>query len=376
MTTALVRPYEKVAPYPWDTMPKVPREAVTVLPAVRRALRRVFDAEAWALSLGEMVRAPMRVGARAIELHRGPELPSLHGAAFVLATSDGRWRIGVELERALVGALLGRLLRREVGLLDPSRPIEADLVGAVAALVATAARRSHEIALVPAGMGQLRVDPGERVAVVHQTLLMDSEAFAASVTLPLPVPTSLADSFDAGATLPGLCHLPLELPLVVAASIADRSELAAIAVGDVWFPGEGWMLGCEGEALVGRAWLMAPASERGIAVALREDGSLLVEGTATSSWEEVAMHENEGEAKTAAEAVLDAPVVVRVDMGAVTLSAREWARLAPGDVIALGKRVAEPVVLRVAGVEVARGELVDVEGELGVRILSTVSGQG
>jgi flagellar motor switch protein FliM len=37
-------------------------------------------------------------------------------------------------------------------------------------------------------------------------------------------------------------------------------------------------------------------------------------------------------------------------------------------VIETGRRIAEPVTLRVAGQVVARGELVDVEGELGVRI--------
>lgn len=84
--------------------------------------------------------------------------------------------------------------------------------------------------------------------------------------------------------------------------------------------------------------------------------------------------ENDSEANGLAEAVLDAPVVVRVEMGSLTLTAREWARLSAGDVVAMGKRVAEPVILRVAGHEVARGELVDIEGELGVRILETDRG--
>jgi flagellar motor switch protein FliM len=77
---------------------------------------------------------------------------------------------------------------------------------------------------------------------------------------------------------------------------------------------------------------------------------------------------NEDEGATIADLAFDAPVVVRVELGAVTLTAREWAALAPGDVIAVGRRVSEPAILRVGGVEVARGELVDVEGELGVRI--------
>src|SRR5690606_15623350 len=148
---------------------------VAVLPAVRRTLRRVFDAEAWASALGELLCASVRLGVQTVELREGPDLPSLHGAAFVLATSDRRLRIGVELERGFVASLLGRFLRREVPLLDPSRAIEAELVGAVAALFTTAARRSQSIALVPVGMGQLRVDAGERVVVVHQTVLVGEE---------------------------------------------------------------------------------------------------------------------------------------------------------------------------------------------------------
>jgi flagellar motor switch/type III secretory pathway protein FliN len=69
-----------------------------------------------------------------------------------------------------------------------------------------------------------------------------------------------------------------------------------------------------------------------------------------------------------ADAVLEAPIVVRIEIGTVTLSAREWAGIRPGDVISAGQRIAEPAILRVGGREVARGELVNVDGELGVRI--------
>jgi flagellar motor switch/type III secretory pathway protein FliN len=71
---------------------------------------------------------------------------------------------------------------------------------------------------------------------------------------------------------------------------------------------------------------------------------------------------------TLREIALEADVVVRVEVGSVTLTAREWAELGPGDVIETGVRLTEPVVLRVAGREVARGELVNVDGELGVKI--------
>ena len=76
-----------------------------------------------------------------------------------------------------------------------------------------------------------------------------------------------------------------------------------------------------------------------------------------------------------ANTVLDAPFVVRVEVGAVSMLARDWAKLAPGDVVLTGRRIAEPAVLRVAGREVARGELVNVDGELAVRIQQIKQGE-
>ena len=68
------------------------------------------------------------------------------------------------------------------------------------------------------------------------------------------------------------------------------------------------------------------------------------------------------------EAVGDVPVVVRVEIGEARMAAREWASLGRGDVIdarpAHGR--AGPAAGR--GVPVARGELVNVDGEVGVRI--------
>ena len=60
---------------------------------------------------------------------------------------------------------------------------------------------------------------------------------------------------------------------------------------------------------------------------------------------------------------------LRVEVASVTLAARAWAALQPGDVVSLGRPLGDPVVLRVAGREIARGDLVDVDGELGVRIV-------
>ena len=56
---------------------------------------------------------------------------------------------------------------------------------------------------------------------------------------------------------------------------------------------------------------------------------------------------------------------MRIPLGKLTT-------LAPGAVLETGVALGGPVELRVQGRTVARGELVDVEGEVGVRILSVV----
>jgi flagellar motor switch/type III secretory pathway protein FliN len=147
-----------------------------------------------------------------------------------------------------------------------------------------------------------------------------------------------------------------------------------MGLGDVFMPGTGWMVArignASGSRLSGSVILAAPDHERGISGTLGEDGGIVVVGVGPTPHDvEAKMTSSNREDTTAtSEVILDAPLVVRVELGSVTLAAREWAALAPGDVIAVGKRVSEPVVLRIAGREVARGELVDIEGELGVRI--------
>jgi flagellar motor switch protein FliN/FliY len=70
-------------------------------------------------------------------------------------------------------------------------------------------------------------------------------------------------------------------------------------------------------------------------------------------------------------AALQVPVTVRV--GETELALSEVAGLAPGSVVELNRRVGEAVDVLVAGVLVARGELVSVEGRLGVRITEVLA---
>jgi flagellar motor switch/type III secretory pathway protein FliN len=137
-----------------------------------------------------------------------------------------------------------------------------------------------------------------------------------------------------------------------------------------------WLVGANADA-GRRAELTANGS---LVIRSREDTSLAWTPETTTDGESRmnrdandAKDESDGDNATTGAllaALGDAPLVVRVEIGIAEMRAREWAALSPGDVVALGRRIAEPVILRVAGREVARGELVDLEGEIGVRIMS------
>lgn len=66
----------------------------------------------------------------------------------------------------------------------------------------------------------------------------------------------------------------------------------------------------------------------------------------------------------------EAHVELIVQLGTTRLTLRQLAELAPGAVVALGRPLAGPYEVRAAGRLIGHGELVDVDGEVGVRIVS------
>jgi type III secretion protein Q len=69
------------------------------------------------------------------------------------------------------------------------------------------------------------------------------------------------------------------------------------------------------------------------------------------------------------------PVVLGIELASVSLPLGEVARIAPGAVLGLGLDRRGLVRLRIGDRDVARGELVDVDGSVGVRITSVEGGR-
>jgi flagellar motor switch protein FliN/FliY len=173
----------------------------------------------------------------------------------------------------------------------------------------------------------------------------------------------LEDEESLGRAVPGPAPaLAEEVPLSFALRLG-RVELTAreaggLRCGDVVLfqpePGDGRTLSCGGLRLRGTV--------EGCEFRLR-DWSLETQGAAMEN-----MNETMGQGMEAA--VLEGlPVPVTIDAGAVQLTVGELSALRCGDVIVLGDLLLAPVNVRAGSRLIGRGELVDVDGRRGVRLL-------
>lgn len=348
-------------PYPWNALERVSRSVARRAARARQQVQSVLDLPRLGAALAALTESEASLVVRRVSCDP-PRRRPLTELGFELGSSGVLCALAVEPE--LATNVLGRVLRRPIGLTAHSS-LDDSLSGALNAFVLELARRSGaQGALHLCAPSDARAHSND--VFVEATVLLDGTPYEVLAALRLP---ELAANTP--AALSTLGELPLALPIVVGWSLAERAVFADFVPGNAWFPGEGLWLDAHG---AGPIALAAPGQDWGVAGTLSRDGKIVLRG------ESIQLLPDAGElmsdpAKSEAsltDAVLDSPVVVRVEVGAVSMTAREWAELGPGDVIETGRRIAEPVVLRVAGREVARGELVNLEGELGVRIRELV----
>ena len=94
--------------------------------------------------------------------------------------------------------------------------------------------------------------------------------------------------------------------------------------------------------------------------------------------EQEALERIEGEDHTADALgfISDVTMQVEIRLGGVQLSIGELLELSPGAVVTLERRTGEPVEVVVGGRIIARGEMVVVDGGLGVRITELCRDEG
>jgi flagellar motor switch protein FliN len=71
--------------------------------------------------------------------------------------------------------------------------------------------------------------------------------------------------------------------------------------------------------------------------------------------------------------VLDVPVELSVEIGRTTMTIGETLAIGPGTIVSLNRMIGEPVDLLVNGKYIARGEVVAVDEEFGLRVTEVLS---
>lgn len=372
---------------------------------MRAAMTHLVRPDKIASAASELLGAPTTILESDIRPFSVTEIPAdALGVVLSPAHAAGMSRgVLIDMEPALASTVVTRALRqRAPRVVDASRAPRPQLAGALAAVVHTVARRAHAgeaLRVVAAGPAQalardLAGTHHHSIVTGWFSVIVGDDSFGARVSVPLSEIPAHPERPLSVNTLLALDELPLSIPLVIATCVIGRTELEHLRVGDALML-EGITISANGR-VVGEVSLIPARGELGLSGVLedqngvlRTDGRVsrhpwdrLVDAALSKSEPVVPSSPDQPESRAPSvaasnanptlEVLDDVPIVVRVELGAVEMKAREWAELSAGDVIPLGRKLGDPAILRVSGVEVARGELVQVDGEYGVRILAAV----
>ena len=178
---------------------------------------------------------------------------------------------------------------------------------------------------------------------VGLAITLEARLSGAVCTVELAIPKSLELAAPTGHGR-WADHVMLELPIVVGRCDLVRADVGRLAVRSV--------------ITIDRALAAAELVVLGGAVGLATGDDPLVARVATEY------------VPRAMALPDDARVELTVGLGTARMSLRNVTGLAIGEVVPLGRPLAGPFEIRVEGTLIGQGELVDVDGELGVRIVS------
>lgn len=370
-------------PFPFERLPRMSRadaRAASVLARLAASIdgqaaledaRRLLGAEVVVTATG------WRLGeAQAIAAHLGEAIglvASLGAERTVLAVAPGLARVVVD--RVVGGAgtdvALGPtpLGRGEAGLLGYVVARMLRCAGSDAALVDAAQARD-----LVGGWGETRV-----VALSLGVRVGDAQG-PATIVAPLAAAAAAVPPAR-GALDPSL---PVRASLVIGAARLPASEIAALGKGDVVVPDELSMdprLADVGRArlVVGRRRAYDVELEQGRVWRVARRASIpapRLSGAWLRRKKEAPMSQPDTDPTSRADTVQslgDVEIEVSIELARLEMPVPEVAALAPGVVVTTGRLTGERVALRAGDRVIAWGDLVDVEGEVGVRITEVTS---
>jgi type III secretion protein Q len=369
----------EIAEFPFARLPKLSRRACAEL---RRAARRLplSAPDAAVAQLAALLGTTPRATPAPIEVCPPGALAECVTdplVALVFATAPGPHapRFAVELDARLAACVVDRALGGTAGpnIPAPHAPLPDLACGVldyVGARVATAFGPAQQLELrgVVTSPSALALAVGDEGCLVWpaNVILGDDHGVVRAwipdaVDLPAPPPRSPDPSWRQA-----LC---VTLAVDGGAATLLTTELASLGPGDVVLL-DRHRLRLHGAALEGVASVRAVGTAAPRWDAILRDGDAVLNGHSHGEPPRMSNHSTQPDPVQAALSVVgDAPIDLRVELARVALTLAEIAALRPGEVLVTGRPLGAEVVLRAGERAVATGELVDVEGELGVRIL-------
>jgi len=163
---------------------------------------------------------------------------------------------------------------------------------------------------------------------------------------------------------PELGGLLLPVPVMIGWTQLPRGAMSKLGPGATLVPGAGLFID---RNRCGHGFLAPPGTRRGWAVEFVGEGTIVLGERAVTLKDPEPGPAQDG-APTLMDVIAESPLTVRLELGCVSLPAREWALLRPGQILETGIPTGRLIDLRVANEIVATGELVDVDGQLGIEI--------
>lgn len=370
------------APYPFERWPRMTRAQVVQLRTLARALPVAADAR--------VGRETQKLFGEALELRpHVPELLRSDALGAVLPEPlcalrlelEGEARgqpIVIEVAPGAAAALVDRVLGGEG---DPAAPVGRTLDELSAGVLAYATARlcgaagavlrvREPLASRDAVLGVLGPGP---VLVWPLALSLGGRALGSARAL---IPEASFAALRRRSSAPGtdrlqvIAGIPLALCAHAGRVTLRRAELAALAAGDVVIPDRCRLARDPNGRYGGELELHVIGARRGLSCRL-EGHRLTIERDANPG--ESAMTDTKRIDVTALGAsddlAADAPIELCLEVARFTLPLRELSALRPGEVLNTGSAIGASVTLTAAGRPIARGELVDVDGEVGMRVL-------
>lgn len=386
----MLRGSQQATPFSYRGLPRITRREAMLAGRLAR-LSPLVPTGAVEESLADLTGT--RVEVATLPLERCP--PGRLGSCFsdwvsaaILVPAEGPpdGLIALELDPRLAQWLVHRTLggdRMPATAVAPLTTMERGVLSYVLGVVLTALERTQRtrfrlltIITTPTALVEALGDEGAYSVPIEVTI--DGHRLHARSWVPTRVLDRVFPS-KARPLMGWLKRIPVTVTLQAGRASLRTSELASLRPGDIVLLDECRLTLARGEAgasesrdLSGSVLLALGGTGAAVGCATIDHDTVRLEALEplahprSQKGQRMTNHDTD----PLEESLSNAPVDIAVELARFTLPLGELSNLKPGEIVVTGRRLGERVTLRLSDRPVATGELVDVEGEIGVRILA------